>query len=518
MGVKEYNLTIKDEEDQIVRKFTDKARLPEELRWDGLTDDDTRAPDGLYTAELSVLYESGNSNEAVTGPIMLDTESPSALVTLAERIISPNGDGHKDSLAIAQESSEESLWKGQILSSSGELLLEKSWKGRVSDWEWSGKDLSGNQLPAGNYRYTLSSTDSAGNSYDYTSSPITIDIRQTPLFLTKNVSGFSPNGDGYLDTIIFSPVAPDTDGLQSWSFEIIDSGNQTVWYTRGENTLPEEILWEGEAPEGLYKARLSGVYNNGNHPVTETSEFLLDVSAPVADVNLTPTPFSPDNDGREDELTIQLPVEEASSVQEWSFEIKDPEGNPFKVYQGSGLPAEEIIWDGRGDNGETVEAAVDYPYEMILMDDLGNRAAFEGIIPVDILVIKVGNLYKIRIPSIIFLPDSGRMKADDADEGIKNGPTLDRLAEILKKYSSYDIRIVGHAANPWYPNATEANLDYSIDISTRRARTVMEALIARGIPADRLSIDGVGFQKPFVPHDDYDNIWKNRRVEFILER
>ena len=44
------------------------------------------------------------------------------------------------------------------------------------------------------------------------------------------------------------------------------------------------------------------------------------------------------------------------------------------------------------------------------------------------------------------------------------------------------------------------------------------ALIERGIDGGRMTTTGLGGAEPLVPHGDERNRWKNRRVEFWLQR
>ncbi len=525
--VDEYQLVISDASGAAVKTFSGTGRLPERVLWDGRTDRGARVPDGSYRGRLTVSYEYGNRNEAGTGEILVDTEPPSAAVEPAFTVFSPNGDGRKDAQVLHQDTSEEQLWSGEILNGRGEAVRGKKWKGEAADWTWDGMDEAGNSLPDGEYRYRLTSEDPAGNRTVLETESFERLTRQTPLFLTRSTEGFSPNSDGEKDEMILNPLAPEERGLEQWQLGVyplegaddtVSELDQPVWTQEGEGNPPAQIPWEGNgAQEGWYAARITMEYRHGNRPQATTSPFLLDTTAPKADIQLSPVPFSPDNDGRDDELTMEFGIEEAMEVDSWKMTIQDPEGQAFKVFQGSQAPADRITWDGRGDNGNLVEAARDYPYVLEISDTLGNSRKYRGEIPVDILVIKVGNTYRIRISSIIFKPNRGEMKKDNPEEGIKNGPTLDRLAEILKKYGSYTIRITGHAADPWYPNASEQQLRNIKNLSEMRAETVRDELVARGIDRERLSTVGKGASDPVVPHTDTANLWKNRRVEFILE-
>jgi outer membrane protein OmpA-like peptidoglycan-associated protein len=57
-----------------------------------------------------------------------------------------------------------------------------------------------------------------------------------------------------------------------------------------------------------------------------------------------------------------------------------------------------------------------------------------------------------------------------------------------------------------------------VPLSRARAAAIAKALSARGLGASRMIIEGVGAADPVVPDGDLVNRWKNRRVEFYLEK
>jgi len=164
-----------------------------------------------------------------------------------------------------------------------------------------------------------------------------------------------------------------------------------------------------------------------------------------------------------------------------------------------------------------VISAEDYPFRLTVSDELGNTAIREGVIPVDILVIRDGDRLKVQISSITFAPNSPQLIIDPEDErGAKNRAILLRLAEVFDKYASYSIRIEGHAVNL---SGTEREEREELQpLSLSRAQAVKDAMVELGISERRISVLGRGGTEPLVPHDDLDNRWKNRRVEFILIR
>jgi outer membrane protein OmpA-like peptidoglycan-associated protein len=259
-------------------------------------------------------------------------------------------------------------------------------------------------------------------------------------------------------------------------------------------------------------------YEKGNNP-TAKAEFILDIEAPKVDLRLSPKPFSPDNDGVDDELKIDITLDEDSGIKSWRIDILDPAGNVFTSYAGRGEPARRIIWEGISDQGELVQSAEDYELIITIEDELGNIAREESTIPVDVLVIREGNRLKVIISSIIFAPNTADYRGVEEVSALKNMKTLRRLAEIFKKYGNYKILIEGHAVSVHWDNPERAEREQKeelIPLSKARAEAVKSALVELGIDRNRISTEGVGGAAPIVPHSDLENRWKNRRVEFIL--
>jgi outer membrane protein OmpA-like peptidoglycan-associated protein len=49
-----------------------------------------------------------------------------------------------------------------------------------------------------------------------------------------------------------------------------------------------------------------------------------------------------------------------------------------------------------------------------------------------------------------------------------------------------------------------------------RARTIVEELVKLGISSSRLSSCGLGGTNPVAKRTDYNNWWKNHRVELVF--
>ncbi len=533
-GVVRYTLEVVIAEGEPVFTRNGSGSVPDRLMWDGFSSAGGRVEDGEYRAKLDVLYANGNNPQAETQPFTIDTVFPAITVDPEYTIFSPEGDGNRDSITFEQDSTVEELWEAQVINAAGEVVKRNAWKGTAENFVWNGTDNQGNSVPDGTYTYRVASTDQAGNTTEVEVDGIELDTAQTKLFVTAGSDKLAPTGNGLYEEISFSTIVNRREGLESWQLEMVDQNGISQKTFSGEQRIPKEIIWDGkdengEYIEGRYKARFSARYTKGNRPSAESLSFVLDVTPPQTEVSLNPVPFSPDNDGIDDELEINLDVSDTNSIQNWKFTIFDAErqgvraqdGPLFKQYSGSGVPAEQIIWDGRSDEGELVYAAMDYPYRFEVSDSLGNRTVETGRIPVDVLVVREGDDLKIKIASINFKPNSAEFVDDKPEIAARNSYVLNRLAEILQKYRQYEITIEGHAniTKYWDPaQAKQEQEEELIPLSEDRATRVLEALVERGISRNRLTAQGVGGSKPIVDFRDEENRWKNRRVEFILKK
>jgi outer membrane protein OmpA-like peptidoglycan-associated protein len=86
---------------------------------------------------------------------------------------------------------------------------------------------------------------------------------------------------------------------------------------------------------------------------------------------------------------------------------------------------------------------------------------------------------------------------------------LDSLAKILKNIPNRTFLVTGHTTDI-------GPKDFLYELSTKRAKAIVDALLERGIPAERLLYEGRGFSEPLVPNDTEENRTKNRRVELLI--
>lgn len=88
-------------------------------------------------------------------------------------------------------------------------------------------------------------------------------------------------------------------------------------------------------------------------------------------------------------------------------------------------------------------------------------------------------------------------------------PVLDDVAQVMKDYPKINVEIGGHTDNVGDDARNQT-------LSKSRADAVFEYLIAKGIPASRLSTVGYGETRPIDTNRTEDGKLNNRRVEFLI--
>jgi outer membrane protein OmpA-like peptidoglycan-associated protein len=112
------------------------------------------------------------------------------------------------------------------------------------------------------------------------------------------------------------------------------------------------------------------------------------------------------------------------------------------------------------------------------------------------------------------LNDNGRVALyinfDTGKDVIKSESTsvVDEVVTLLKQNPSLTLSIEGHTDNT---GVAAANLK----LSELRAKAVLNALVAKGIEAKRLSAKGFGQTKPLQDNTTEEGRAKNRRVELV---
>lgn len=100
----------------------------------------------------------------------------------------------------------------------------------------------------------------------------------------------------------------------------------------------------------------------------------------------------------------------------------------------------------------------------------------------------------------------------DTDKDIiraESFPSLDKLAELLKKETSWKLKIEGHTDNA-------GSSTHNLDLSKRRAAATKKYLVDKGVAEGVIVTEGYGENKPIGDNKTIEGRQKNRRVVFTI--
>lgn len=101
---------------------------------------------------------------------------------------------------------------------------------------------------------------------------------------------------------------------------------------------------------------------------------------------------------------------------------------------------------------------------------------------------------------------SGRSLFDSSSASITPTPELLSLVQTLIQHSSVHVTITGFTDS----SGPEA---FNLQLSQKRAQSVADYMVERGIKPSRLTVQGLGEAKPIADNDTPEGRAKNRRVE-----
>ncbi|MEE4112045.1 MAG: OmpA family protein, partial [Desulfobacteraceae bacterium] len=116
---------------------------------------------------------------------------------------------------------------------------------------------------------------------------------------------------------------------------------------------------------------------------------------------------------------------------------------------------------------------------------------------------RIGEGIKITFSSgLLFDVDQATLKPQTRSE-------LNELAGILNKYPDTHILLAGHTDST-------GREEYNLALSRRRAQSVADYLISKGVDSGRFTIQGFGPSEPLVSNDTPEGRTQNRRVEVAI--
>jgi len=506
----------------------------EKIVWDGRDNKGTILPDGVYTYQFKVKYDFGDEPVSTPKQIIIDSVSPEIEILTKDYAFSPNGDGRKDNFVIKQKvkGDKSDVYKASIVDSKNNVVKTYTFVGNVPEEVlWDGKDDKGNELPEGIYRYRVEGVDAANNKTVREIPKIKLVRKYENVSLSISGKKFSPSlGQKLTLNLDVSSV----DDLEEAYVDIYNSENKLVRrISISTNEKKQKVEWDGlgekgaNLPDGVYRAEINFSYASGNLLTGEVTDILMDATPPEVVMNVSPEVFTPDGDGEDDVMYINLNLNDFTDVKEWKLLIykrveKKEDINIFKTFSGKGKGKFLIQWDGVSDDKEdVVEAVQDYVMELTVLDEVGNKKLITNEFTTGVLVEKTPDGLRIRVSSILFAFDSARFVGDYEKPLKKIIYILRKIMSAPEKYGlskNFKIEVSGHTDDVGAE-------DYNQKLSERRAKAVYEYLVKNDIDPAILTYVGYGKSRPYKiikagMSKEKVNEYRarNRRVEFFIKK
>ncbi len=194
--------------------------------------------------------------------------------------------------------------------------------------------------------------------------------------------------------------------------------------------------------------------------------------------------------------------------------IVDEEGNPIDLAKTTLRHNGEVVVRG----GPSIEQKLE-PGTYMLDGSAGtyddNNLTFEVVNgpPQDftLSLVKQKNVKIVVSRDRIDLEDTINFETAKAVIKADSFDLLDQAVKILVDYPEIrKLRIEGHTDS-------RGSASYNLELSKKRAASVMQYFIDKGIEAERLTSEGYGEERPLDPAQTADAYAKNRRVDFFIE-
>ena len=324
-----WELNVRDEKGNIVYLLKGRGNIPEKFIFEGKDKDGKKLIDGKYIYQISANFKSGNNPVSNKIEFIIDTESP--VIDIREEYLSfsPDGDGVKDTLKVTvnikgQDNYEviKSIYvidpykQNKVLNELNFIKINDN----IVEFIFDGKDSKGNDIPQGNYIFSIIVEDNAGNKAYYFSKEIRLVRTVEEVTVDSNLVYYSPNGDNFNDTITFKPDASDKKGIVKTTFFVVNEKKEII-LTKEFKELPQNIIVNEKLNDGKYYYFIKVEYDSGIISKSiDTKYFICDLTPPNVKVILESRYFSPNGDGIKDTLPINFNFNE--DILKYEIQIK----------------------------------------------------------------------------------------------------------------------------------------------------------------------------------------------------
>jgi thermitase len=261
------------------------------------------------------------------------------------------------------------------------------------DISWDGKTENGTQVPDGKYKFVIKAMNENGN-YGVNEQEIFIDTTKPQVVNTLLSSNMINPTSGYMNNMInfkykIIDTSPDiTEQLNIFTL----AGARIKTYERSGTPGIYYETWDGRdeinniVSDGQYKYEITAKDIAGNISDPIEGEIIA-IKNPTVLVNVSPTMFSPNNDGYIDSTTISYNIDyygqPITGESQIIINIYDQSGTKCYFYSDTKPQGSYAhVWNGESMYGGTVPDGV-YTADINVSDPLGTKYNYQTIILVD---------------------------------------------------------------------------------------------------------------------------------------
>jgi len=275
-----------------------------------------------------------------------------------------------------------------------------------------------------------------------------------------------------------------------------------VLNSMNKDTLESSVVCNGNVLTGqklLYESKIEfgkkytlEINREGFEPAVEAFEVIDMIPKPVYEKIIELKPTSP-------KLLLTTSDKESGEKIKVYLQILDVK-NKLVKYKGM-MEAGE--YEGNLDLGKKYIVRITRPSYFFYEEEIDLSQVFEGKnITRDVLMTPLKKGEKLSLNNITFELNSAQLTDDSK-------VVLENVFDLLKQNRTIILEIAAYT-----DDLGEAA--YNLDLSRKRAQSVKDFLIAKGVPESMLQSKGYGESNPAVPNTSDENRALNRRVEFVV--
>jgi hypothetical protein len=345
------------------------------------------ATEPTRTASGAVIYRvhtDGGISGWMVAPTLVPRDSAAPRVWETDDgagTFSPNGDGSQDSYTLSLRLSEAATWKLRILDGVGNQLATQGDGGTPGDSPSITWAPAAGSVDDGTYRWTLEATDGWGNGPLLAHGDLVVDTQAPDVTVANadaaSVPTFTPNGDGWHDTVSFSVGSSEPGSIVGTARDA--SGHTVDAFSVGVGGSTATLTWDGRpggyVDDGRYEVSIAAKDRAGNLGAPQVRT--VDAYGALGFLGSSKAVFFPqdgDTLGRTDVLSFRLA--DPATV---SWTIVDANGNTvraIKTEEALAAGSYSWTWNGLSDAGTVVPRGT---YRSVVHASNGSQGSTQSV-------------------------------------------------------------------------------------------------------------------------------------------